>query len=44
MDSRATRESAGAFEHQFKTLDESLASDIEEGGGIGKRPAVKTLS
>jgi hypothetical protein len=31
---RAMRELAAAFEHQFKTLDERLASDIEEGGKL----------
>ncbi len=31
---RATRELAAAFEHQFKTLEERLASDIEEGGKL----------
>ena len=30
----AMRELAAAFEHQFKTLDERLASDIEEGGKL----------
>jgi hypothetical protein len=30
----ALRELAAAFEHQFKTLDERLASDIEEGGKL----------
>jgi hypothetical protein len=30
----AMRELAAAFEHQFKTLDEKLASDIEEGGKL----------
>jgi hypothetical protein len=30
----AMRELAGAFEHQFKTLDEKLAGDIEEGGQL----------
>jgi hypothetical protein len=29
---RAMRELAASFKHQFKTLDERLASDIEEGG------------
>ena len=28
------RELAAAFEHQFKTLDERLAGDIEEGGKL----------
>ncbi len=28
------RELAAAFEHQFKTLEERLASDIEEGGKL----------
>jgi len=31
---RAMRELSAAFEHQFKTLDENLASDIEEGGKL----------
>jgi hypothetical protein len=31
---RAMRELAAAFEHQFKTLEERLASDIEEGGKL----------
>ena len=31
---RAMRELAAAFEHQFKTLEEWLASDIEEGGKL----------
>ncbi|HTB18848.1 MAG TPA: hypothetical protein VK708_12065 [Bryobacteraceae bacterium] len=31
---RAMRELTAAFEHQFKTLDERLASDIEEGGKL----------
>jgi hypothetical protein len=31
---RAMRELSAAFEHQFKTLDERLASDIEEGGTL----------
>ena len=31
---RAMRELAAAFEHQFKALDERLASDIEEGGKL----------
>jgi hypothetical protein len=31
---RAMRELAAAFEHQFKTLDERLASDIEDGGKL----------
>jgi hypothetical protein len=31
---RAMRELAAAFQHQFKTLDERLASDIEEGGKL----------
>lgn len=31
---RAMQELAAAFEHQFKTLDERLASDIEEGGKL----------
>jgi hypothetical protein len=30
----AVRELAAAFEHQFKTLDERLANDIEEGGRL----------
>jgi hypothetical protein len=30
----AMRELAAAFEHQFKTLDEKLAGDIEEGGKL----------
>jgi hypothetical protein len=30
----AMRELAAAFEHQFKTLDERLAGDIEEGGKL----------
>jgi hypothetical protein len=30
----AMRELAAAFEHQFKTLDERLAGDIEEGGRL----------
>ena len=30
----AMRELAAAFEHQFKTLEERLASDIEEGGKL----------
>jgi hypothetical protein len=30
----AVRELAAAFEHQFKSLDERLASDIEEGGQL----------
>ncbi|MGD0136734.1 MAG: hypothetical protein ABSE57_32220 [Bryobacteraceae bacterium] len=30
----AMRELAAAFEHQFKALDERLASDIEEGGKL----------
>jgi hypothetical protein len=30
----AMHELAAAFEHQFKTLDEQLASDIEEGGQL----------
>jgi hypothetical protein len=30
----AMRELAAAFEHQFKALDERLASDIEEGGNL----------
>jgi hypothetical protein len=32
--SRAMRELTAAFEHQFKTLDERLAGDIEEGGRL----------
>jgi hypothetical protein len=32
----AMRELAAAFEHQFKTLDERLASDIEEGGKLSE--------
>jgi hypothetical protein len=28
------RELAAAFEHQFKTLEERLAGDIEEGGKL----------
>jgi hypothetical protein len=31
---RAVRELTAAFEHQFKTLEERLASDIEEGGKL----------
>jgi hypothetical protein len=31
---RSLRELAAAFEHQFKTLDERLAGDIEEGGKL----------
>jgi hypothetical protein len=31
---QAMRELAAAFEHQFKTLEERLASDIEEGGKL----------
>jgi hypothetical protein len=31
---RAMRELIAAFEHQFKTLEERLASDIEEGGKL----------
>ena len=31
---RALRDLAAAFEHQFKTLDERLARDIEEGGKL----------
>jgi len=31
---RAMRELAAAFEHQFKTLEERLAGDIEEGGKL----------
>jgi hypothetical protein len=31
---RALRELASAFEHQFKTLDQRLAGDIEEGGKL----------
>jgi hypothetical protein len=31
---RAMRELTTAFEHQFKALDEKLASDIEEGGKL----------
>ncbi len=31
---RALRDLAAAFEHQFKTLDERLAGDIEEGGKL----------
>jgi hypothetical protein len=31
---QAMRELSAAFEHQFKTLDERLASDIEEGGKL----------
>src|ERR1700733_3819194 len=31
---RAMRELAAAFEHQFKSLDEKLAGDIEEGGEL----------
>ncbi len=31
---QAMRELASAFEHQFKTLEERLASDIEEGGKL----------
>ncbi len=31
---RAMRELAAAFQHQFKTLDARLASDIEEGGQL----------
>ena len=28
------RELAAAFEHQFRSLEERLASDIEEGGNL----------